>query len=387
MKLVTVRLESNLKRILNELAEVRNLKISDIARELIELGTRVQSLQEIKLIGSMRIEVPFEDISLGGEQERLNLYVDERQLNLAKKVFRDDGQSVLRKALRTGVFYIMPPVNEQTDLPFSITTRKRFESLNQEQLEFIDASFETIQIHQEELMKIHTVESYIITDRMENILLNTFIPNLNIRNFGSRPILISGAYGSGKTHLIKFVTAIAENAELLNWVDRSGFKSFTDNFAGHYVPVFTSIQGTLPLQEQVTKKIMSLFDDTKVRYNSQGKGVSVSLNKLMDDFDESNPSKGLLLIIDTDEINVEDLQFFRALINVSSSRRLKLIVESGSNMTFKGLNDFFCEYFTEIHLEDGDVEGVLHLTRLAEVEGKYFKRSPYARIAQRRHQP
>ena len=118
MRLVTVRLESNLKRILNELAEVRNLKISDIARELIELGTRAQSLQEIKLIGSMRIEVPFEDISLGGEQERLNLYVDERQLNLAKKVFRDDGQSVLRKALRTGVFYIMPPVNEQTDLPF-----------------------------------------------------------------------------------------------------------------------------------------------------------------------------------------------------------------------------------------------------------------------------
>jgi len=375
MKLVTVRLESNLKRILNELAEIRNLKISDIARELIELGTRAQALQEIKLIGSMKVEVPFEDISLGGEQERLNLYVDERQLNLAKKVFRDDGQSVLRKALRTGVFYIMPPVNEQTNLPFSFSTRKRFEKLNQEQLELIDASFETIQIYQDELMKIHTVESYIITDRMENVLLNTFIPSLNIRNFGSRPILVSGAYGTGKTHLIKFVAALAENAELLNWVDRSDFKSLTDNFAGHYVPVFASNQGTLPLQEQVTNKIMTLFDDAKVRNNSQGEGVTANLNKLMDRFDESNPSKGLLLILDMDEINVEDLQFIRELIDVSSSRRLKLIVESGSNMTLEGLNDFLIESFTEIHLENRDIEGVFHLTQSAELKEKYLKRS------------
>jgi hypothetical protein len=362
MKLVTIRVESNLKRLIEKLAEVKGLRISDVARELIEIGIRTQERQETKLIGSMWVEVPFESISLGGDQERLNLYVDEEQLSLAQKIFGATEQAVLRKALRIGVFYIMPPVNEQTALPFTLITEKRSESINPEHLDKVDITHKRVQSYKDELLKIQMVESYIITDEIKNMLVNSIFPNLNIWDYNTIPILVSGAFGSGKSYLISFIAAISEDAGLLRYVNRPEIIVCADNFAGHYVPVFVSDHGNMSLRDRVRSKIIKLCDDVDVKYNSEVDSVSESLSNLMDKFEESYPSKGLLVIMEMDGIDEkesEDLHFIRELIEVSHTSRLKLIVELGSIMTTEGSQEFFSEHFTKIHLEIKDIEGVL----------------------------
>ena len=60
-----------------------------------------------------------------------------------------------------------------------------------------------------------------------------------------------------------------------------------------------------------------------------------------------------------EEKESEDLHFIREVIEVSRSRHLKLIVESGSKRTTEGYQKFISEHFTKIHLESKDVEGVL----------------------------
>jgi len=343
------------------LADVRDLKISDIARELIEIGTAAREVQETRLTGSLRMEVPFENIDLGGDQERLNLYIDEELFSLAQKIFEVNEQAVLRKALRLGAFYVMPPVNEQTVLPFIFTTDKRSGGIDPERNERVDTSNKRIQSYKEELRKIHTVESYIITDEIEDMLANQIFPNLNFRDNNTKPILISGAFGSGKSHLINFIVALSEEAGLLKWVNRPEITSLTDNFAGYYVTIFLSDHPQMSLRDEFRRKIRELCGNVDDMFNYDIENTIELSSNLMDKFKDSYPSKGLLVIMDLFGINEnekENLFFIRELIEVSRSRHLKLIVELDSN-TAEKLQDFISGHFTKIHLEIKDIEDVL----------------------------
>ncbi len=79
------------------------------------------------------------------------------------------------------------------------------------------------------------VSTYVISDRMTDVILNRILPSLRFDQ--SRPgdgLFIVGNYGTGKSHLLSFITAIAEHADLLEKAShpavREGLKAFAGKF-------------------------------------------------------------------------------------------------------------------------------------------------------------
>ena len=61
----------------------------------------------------------------------------------------------------------------------------------------------------------HLVETYVVSDRMADLLLNLVLPNLQIdRPADNKGILVVGNYGTGKTHLMAVLSAVAEHGDL-----------------------------------------------------------------------------------------------------------------------------------------------------------------------------
>ena len=62
----------------------------------------------------------------------------------------------------------------------------------------------------------HLVQTYVVSDRMADILANVVFPQLQIdRPLDNKGVLIVGNYGTGKSHLMSMVSAVAEHADLL----------------------------------------------------------------------------------------------------------------------------------------------------------------------------
>src|SRR3982750_1778201 len=61
----------------------------------------------------------------------------------------------------------------------------------------------------------HLVETFVISDRIADQLADLVIPNLQFEKpADSKGLLVVGTYGTGKSHLMAMISAIAEHAEL-----------------------------------------------------------------------------------------------------------------------------------------------------------------------------
>ncbi|MBC8503852.1 MAG: hypothetical protein H8D34_03280 [Chloroflexi bacterium] len=61
------------------------------------------------------------------------------------------------------------------------------------------------------------IETYVISDRMADQLMNVVIPQLQVQTpQNNKGVLIVGNYGTGKSHLMSVVSAIAEYPDLLS---------------------------------------------------------------------------------------------------------------------------------------------------------------------------
>src|SRR5262245_52457855 len=61
----------------------------------------------------------------------------------------------------------------------------------------------------------HLVETYVVSDHMAQQLKGTIFPQLQIaRPLDNKGLLVVGNYGTGKSHLMAVVSAIAERADL-----------------------------------------------------------------------------------------------------------------------------------------------------------------------------
>ena len=63
----------------------------------------------------------------------------------------------------------------------------------------------------------HLVETYVISEEMSDRLVDLAIPQLQFdQPADNKGLLIVGNYGTGKSHLMSVVSALAENASLTN---------------------------------------------------------------------------------------------------------------------------------------------------------------------------
>jgi len=80
------------------------------------------------------------------------------------------------------------------------------------------------------------VSTYVISEEMADKLKVTVLPNLSLEGYDSKGLLIVGNYGTGKSHLMSVISAIAEHADLVKHLNDATVAEAAAPVAGSNTP-------------------------------------------------------------------------------------------------------------------------------------------------------
>lgn len=156
------------------------------------------------------------------------------------------------------------------------------------------------------------VSTYVISDRMADVILNRILPALSLgeKNAG-RGLFIVGNYGTGKSHLMSVITAVAEHADLLQKVSHPAVTSGLQTIAGRFKVVRQETGATqMHLRDVVLNELEKQLSALGVQYHfppmDQASSNKQLLVEMMIEFNRKFPGQGLLIALD------ELLDFLRA---------------------------------------------------------------------------
>lgn len=185
------------------------------------------------------------------------------------------------------------------------------------------------------------VSTYVISEEMADKLKVTVLPNLSLDGYDSKGLLIVGNYGTGKSHLMSVISAIAEHANLAKHLNDSTVAAAAAQVAGKFKVVRTEIGATkMALRSILVSVIEEFLDGLGVHYRfpamEEVVNTKTAFEEMMAKFNEHADckGKGLLIVVDelldylrgrTDqEINL-DLSFLREIGEVSKDLPLRFI--------------------------------------------------------------
>ena len=89
------------------------------------------------------------------------------------------------------------------------------------------------------------VRTFVISERMADQLSGVIFPNLDFSEpRDTRGLLVVANYGTGKTHLMSVIAAIAENADLSGILTNEGVKRAAESIAGRFKVIRAEIGAT-----------------------------------------------------------------------------------------------------------------------------------------------
>src|SRR5574338_801570 len=144
------------------------------------------------------------------------------------------------------------------------------------------------------------VSTYVISDRMTDVILHRILPSLSIH--AEKPgdgLFIVGNYGTGKSHLMSIVTAIAEHKDLLKLVTHPAVAEGLKPIAGKYKVVRQETGATEKnLRDIILEDLEKHLNDMGVAYHFPSM-ENASNNKdllieMMREFQKVFPGYGLL---------------------------------------------------------------------------------------------
>jgi hypothetical protein len=184
------------------------------------------------------------------------------------------------------------------------------------------------------------VETFVISDRMAELLGELVFPQLQFsKPTDNKGLLVVGNYGTGKSHLMAVISAIAENAELVKALTNSAVGARTAEIAGRFRVIRAEIGSTTMslrdivcsvLEDGLSKLRVSFeFPSTADRHENKS-----SFEEMMAAFQSVHPDKGLILVLDelldylrsrADQALSLDLSFLRELGEVCKGSRFRFI--------------------------------------------------------------
>ncbi len=170
------------------------------------------------------------------------------------------------------------------------------------------------------------VATYVISDRMTDVILHRILPSLRVDQ--PRPgdgLFIVGNYGTGKSHLMSFITAVAEHADLLEKVTHPAVADGLKPFAGKFKVVRQETGATSKslrdiVLEDLEKHLQRMGVDYHFPSMDKASNNKDLLIEMMDAFRKVYPNQGLLVAMDElldylrarkDQELVLDLNFLR----------------------------------------------------------------------------
>ena len=195
------------------------------------------------------------------------------------------------------------------------------------------------------------VASYVISKDMAERIINLAIPNLQFEEpYDNKGLMIVGNYGTGKSHLMSFLSAVIEHSELVSFIRPSDqIKRFdgksttvTDEvkkIAGKFKVIRSEIgYTTMSLRDilvaQLEEYLVSIGVNFSFPQANQVSSYKESFEQMMIIFGKHYPEQGLLLVVDElldflrtrrDHELILDLSFLREIGEVSKDIRFRFI--------------------------------------------------------------
>jgi hypothetical protein len=225
------------------------------------------------------------------------------------------------------------------------------------------------------------VKSYVISQDMAERLRDVLFPNL-LLDGAQDPMgmLVVGNYGSGKSHLMSVISAIAEDAAVIEEIENPLVKTSAEPIAGKFMVARMEIGATtMPLREIITGNITKHLAKMGVEF-SFPEAHEVSENKtsfedMMARFHQVYPDRGLLVAVDelldylrsrNQQELVLDLGFLREIGEVCKGLKFRFIAGVQEAIFDSGRFAFAAssisrvkDRFRQIHIATSDVKFVV----------------------------
>ena len=184
------------------------------------------------------------------------------------------------------------------------------------------------------------VHTYVISEEMADKLIHVVVPQLQFdQPMDNKGLLVVGNYGTGKSHLMSVISAVAENADLRESLKHEKVASAMAAIAGRFKVVRAEIGATtmslrdillLELQEHLSAMGVSFSFPPADRVPNNKR----IFEEMMTTFHQTYPDHGLLLVVDElldylnsrkDQELILDLNFLREIGEVCKDLRFRFI--------------------------------------------------------------
>lgn len=184
------------------------------------------------------------------------------------------------------------------------------------------------------------VKTYVISDEMADKLVNLAFPQLQFESPGdNKALLVVGNYGTGKSHLMSMISAVAENLELFSFLNNTNVSKAAPKIAGRFKVVRTEIGATtMSLRDILVAELEEHLAAIGVSYSfpslAKVPNSKRAFEEMMAAFGKKYPDHGLLLVVDElldflrsrkDQELILDLNFLREIGEVCRDLRFRFI--------------------------------------------------------------
>lgn len=184
------------------------------------------------------------------------------------------------------------------------------------------------------------VKSYVISEEMAERLTSVVIPQLQFEKpADNKGLLVVGNYGTGKSHLMSVISAVAEHAELAPLVQSTTVAQAAATIKGKFKVVRTELGATeMGFRDFVCSQLEVALTRWGVDYTFPAmdtipnhKGV---FEQMMAVFAEQYPDQGILFVVDEfleylrsrrDQPLIQDLSFLRELGEICKDLRFRFM--------------------------------------------------------------
>lgn len=203
----------------------------------------------------------------------------------------------------------------------------------------IESTIQLIEAGEKEVAK-KLVQTYVMSDTMAENFKVPVLDQLQMNEvIDNKGVLVVGNYGTGKSHLMSVISAIATDADNLQYLQNKKLATEMECIAGKFEVLRIEIGGvTMSLREILFGFIQEDFDKRGISYETPDFSNVRDNKKIIKDmmmaFSEKYPDKGYLIVVDEflsyltsrDERQIVlDLEFFRALGEMCSKSKMRVI--------------------------------------------------------------
>lgn len=186
----------------------------------------------------------------------------------------------------------------------------------------------------------HLVASYVISEEMAERLETTVFSQLQFDEpADQKGVLVVGNYGTGKSHLMSVISAVAEHADLADAITDPTTARDAAKIAGKFKVVRTEIGAvTMDFREFVCSQLEDALLELGVDYRFPARDEipnhKIAFDDMMAIFEEEYPEHGLLLVVDElldylrtrkDQELILDLNFLREVGEICKGSRFRFV--------------------------------------------------------------